>query len=168
MERGGQMSFLHDKHTRWYCIFLLSFLGLFMLAGISIIDIQTKAAKEMLFAHDNAVATSLLEQEVSEVIIATALTSKEESTSGSQFLNLIGFSENMDSNRLSYVSSLKKSMLPSILSMGLLGSIILLSGTILFLRDREKLYHKSEKTIRNYIDGNYTVHLPQTLSLIHI
>ncbi len=156
------MSFLHDKHTRWYCIFLLSFLGLFMLAGISIIDIQTKAAKEMLFAHDNAVATSLLEQEVSEVIIATALTSKEESTSGSQFLNLIGFSENMDSNRLSYVSSLKKSMLSSILSMGLLGSIILLSGTILFLRDREKLYHKSEKTIRNYIDGNYTVHLPQT------
>ena len=156
------MSFLHDKHTRWYCFFLLSLLVLFMLAGISIIEIQTKAAKEILFAHDNAVATSLLEQGVSEVTIATALTSKEESTSGSEFLNLIGFSENMDTNRLSYVSSLRKSMLPSILSMGLLGSIILFSGTILFLRDREKLYRESEKTIRNYIDGNYAVHLPQT------
>ena len=102
------MSFLHDKHTRWYCFFLLSLLVLFMLAGISIIEIQTKAAKEILFAHDNAVATSLLEQGVSEVTIATALTSKEESTSGSEFLNLIGFSENMDTNRLSYVSSLRK------------------------------------------------------------
>lgn len=156
------MSFLHDKHTRWYCIFLLSLLVLFMLAGITIIDIQTKTAKEILFSHDNAVATSLLEQGVSKDIIATALTSKEESTSGSEFLNLIGFSENMDTNRLSYVSSLKKTMLPSILSMGLLGSIILFSGTIFFLRDREKLYQKSEKTIRNYIDGNYAVHLPQT------
>lgn len=156
------MSFLHDKHTRWYCIFLLSLLVLFMLAGITIIDIQTKTAKEILFSHDNAVATSLLEQGVSKDIIATALTSKEESTSGSEFLNLIGFSENMDTNRLSYVSSLKKAMLPSILSMGLLGSILLFSGTILFLHDREKLYQKSEKTIRNYIDGNYAVHLPQT------
>lgn len=33
---------------------------------------------------------------------------------------------------------------------------------MLFLRDREVLYQKSEKTIRSYINGNYAVHLPQT------
>ena len=33
---------------------------------------------------------------------------------------------------------------------------------ILFLYHREKLYTKSENIIKDYIDGNYTVHLPQS------
>lgn len=156
------MSFLHDKHTRWYCVFLFFLLVLFFLAGIDVIDRQTKSAREKFFAHDNAVATSLLEQGVSEDIIARALTSKEESTSGSNLLCRIGFSESMDTNSLFYISSVKDTMLSSVLRMGLFISIILLGGTMLFLRDREVLYQKSEKTIRSYINGNYAVHLPQT------
>lgn len=156
------MSFLRDKHTRWYCIFLSSLFVVFLLAAIKIADTQTKAAREIFFAHDNAIATSLLEQGISEDIIAKALTSEEESESGSGLLNRIGYTESMDINRLFYISSVKDRMLSSILCMELFIGILLLGGTILFLCDREKLYQKSEKTIQNYIDGNYTVHLPQT------
>lgn len=156
------MSFLHDKHTRWYCIFLLSFLALFLLAGITIIDRQTNATKEMLLAHDNAIATFLLEQEIPENIIATALTSEEKSILGSEFLIKIGISENTDVNLLPDVSSIRGMMQSSAFIMWLIGSIFILGGTILFLHSKEKLYQKSEKIIRDYIDGNYTVHLPQT------
>lgn len=156
------MSFLQDKHTRWYCIFLFSLLVLFFLAGIDAIDRQTKSAREIFFAHDNAVATSLLEQGVSEDIIARALTGKEGSTSGSDLLSRIGFSESMDTNRLFYTSSIKDTMLSSVLRMELFISIILLGGTMLFLWDREALYRKSENIVWNYIDGNYAIHLPQT------
>lgn len=156
------MSFLHDKHTRWYCIFLLSFLALFLLAGITIIDRQTNATREMLLAHDNAIATSLLEQEIPENIIATALTSEEESILGSEFLIKIGISEDTDVTFLPDVSSIKGMMQSSTFIMWLIGSIFILGGTILFLHSKEKLYQKSEKIIRDYIDGNYTVHLPQT------
>ena len=156
------MSFLRDKHTRWYCIFLSSLFVVFLLAAIKIADTQTKAAREIFFAHDNAIATSLLEQGISEDIIAKALTSEEESESGSGLLNRIGYTESMDINRLFYISSVKDRMLSSILCMELFIGILLLGGTILFLCDREKLYQKSEKTIQNYIDRNYTVHLPQT------
>lgn len=156
------MSFLHDKHTRWYCIFLLSLLVLFFLAGINIANSQVNATKEAFLAHDNAIATSLFEQGISEDIIATALASKEESISGSEFLSNIGFSENTDTSRLYYVASAGNVMWSSMLGIGLLGSIFLIGGTILFLYDREKLYQKTEKTIQNYIDGNYAVHLSQT------
>lgn len=162
MERGGRMSFLHDKPTRWYCIFIFSFLVTFWLVGINVIDKQSSTIKEMFFAHDNAVATSLLEQGVSEDIVAIALTSSKESESGNDFLNSIGISQNTDANRLFYVSLVKNEMMLSLLGIGVLGSSLLCFGTILFLRDKEKLYQKSEETIRNYIDGNYTVHLPQT------
>ncbi len=156
------MSFLHDKHTRWYCIFLLFLLVLFLGAGINIANIQVNATKKAFLAHDNAIATSLFEQGISENVIATALASKKESISGSEFLYNIGFSENTNISRLYYVDSVRNVMLSSMLGMGLLGSILLIGGTILFLRDREKLYQKSEKTIQSYIDGNYSVHLSQT------
>lgn len=35
-------------------------------------------------------------------------------------------------------------------------------GTMLFLYRRERLYRESENIIKDYIDGNYTVHLPQS------
>lgn len=33
---------------------------------------------------------------------------------------------------------------------------------MLFLYRRERLYRESENIIKDYIDGNYTVHLPQS------
>ncbi|MBR1741285.1 MAG: HAMP domain-containing histidine kinase [Lachnospiraceae bacterium] len=156
------MSFLYDKSARRYCIFILSFLVLFWVAGINMMNKQVNFTKETFLSYDNAVATSLLEQGISEDIIATALTNKDGSTLGSEFLAKIGLSEKVDANRLFYVSSVKDAMIPFVFGMGLLSSMLMVGGTILFLHGREELYIKSEKIIRDYIDGNNTVHLSQT------
>ena len=81
------MSLLHDKHNRWYCIFIVVLVLLLVLIGITVIDTQTAATKEMFLTHDNAIATSLLKQGVSNEVIATALTNKETDNTGNICLN---------------------------------------------------------------------------------
>ncbi len=156
------MSFLHDKHIRNYCGFLVLLFLFVFLAGIHMLDRQTSAAKEILLTHENAIATSLLEQGISKEVIATALTNKEGNSSGSKFLAEIGLSENTDTSRLSYVSSVRDAMRTSMLGILFVWAVFMFAGTIIFLHCRERLYQKSESIIKDYIEGNYTLCLSQT------
>ncbi len=156
------MSLLHDKHNRWYCIFVAALVPLLFLIGLTLIYTQTAAAKEMFLTHDNAIVTSLLEEGVSKEVIATALTNTEADTAGNKFLTEIGLSNNTDIENLPYVSTVKNTMLISLSVMLFLWTLLLFLGTMLFLYRRERLYRKSENIIKDYIDGNYTVHLPHS------
>ena len=156
------MSLLHDKYNRWYCIFIAALVPLLFLIGLTVIGTQTAATKEMFLTHDNAIATSLLEEGVSKEVIATALMNTEADTTGNKFLTEIGLSNNTDIENLPYVSAVKNSTLTSQFVMLFLWTLLLFLGTMLFLYRRERLYRKSENIIKDYIDGNYTVHLPQS------
>ena len=156
------MSLLHDKYNRWYCIFIAALVPLLFLIGLIVTDTQTAAAKEMLLTYDHAIATSLLEEGVSKEVIATALTNTEADTAGNKFLTEIGLSNNTDIENLPYVSTVKNTTLISLFVMLFLWTLLLFLGTMLFLYCRERLYRKSENIIKDYIDGNYTVHLPQS------
>ena len=156
------MSLLHDKYNRWYCIFIAALVPLLFLIVLTVIDTQTAAAKEMFLTHDNAIATSLLEEGVSKEVIATALMNTETDTAGNKFLAEIGLSNNTDIENLPYVSIVKNTTLISLFVMLFLWTLLLFLGTMLFLYCRERLYRKSENIIQDYIDGNYTVHLPQS------
>ena len=156
------MNFLHDKHTRWYCIFIIALVLLLFLMGITVLDTQTATTKEMFLMHNNAIATSLLEEGVSKEVIATALMNTETDTAGNKFLAKIGLSNNTDIENLPYVSTVKNTTLISLFVMLFLWTLLLFLGTMLFLYRRERLYKKSENIIKDYIDGNYTVHLPQS------
>ncbi len=156
------MSLLHDKYNRWYCIFIAALVPLLFLIGLIVIDTQTAATKEMFLTYDNAIATSLLEEGVSKEVIATALMNTETDTTGNKFLAGIGLSNNTDIENLPYVSIVKNTTLISLFVMLFLWTLLLFLGTMLFLYHRERLYKKSENIIKDYIDGNYTVHLPQS------
>lgn len=156
------MSLLHDKYNRWYCIFIAALVPLLFLIGLTVIDTQTAAAKEMFLTHDNAIATSLLEEGVSKELIATALMNTEADSTGSRFLAEIGLSNSTDIVNLPFISAAKNTMLTSLIGLLFLWTLFLFLGTMLFLYHREKLYRKSENIIKDYIGGNYTVHLPQS------
>ena len=156
------MNFLHDKHSRYYCIFIVTLVLLLFLMGIAVIDTQTTATKEMFLTHNNAIATSLLEEGISKEVIATALMNTEAGTTGNKFLAEIGLSNSMDIENLPYVSAVKNTILTSLFVMLFLWTLLLFLGTMLFLYRRERLYRESENIIKDYIDGNYTVHLPQS------
>ena len=111
------MSLLHDKYNRQYCIFLVVLIPLLFLIGLTVIYTQTAAAKEMFLTHDNAIATSLLEEGVSKEVIATALMNTDAGATGNKFLAEIGLSNNTDIENLPYVSAVKNSTVTSLLSL---------------------------------------------------
>lgn len=156
------MSLLHDKHNRWYCIFIAVLVILLVLIGITVIDTQAVVTKEMFLTHDNAIATSLLEEGVSKEVIATALMNTEADATGNKVLAEIGLSNSTDIENLSYVSDVKNTIMTSMFVMLFLWTLFLILGTMLFLYWRERLYRKSENIIKDYIEGNYNVHLPQS------
>ena len=156
------MNFLHDKHTRYYCVFIVTLVLLLFLMGITLINTQTAATKEIFLIHNNAIATSLLEDGISKEVIATALMNTEADSTGSKFLAEIGLSNSTDIVNLPFISAAKNTMLTSLIGLLFLWTLFLFLGTMLFLYHREKLYRKSENIIKDYIDGNYTVHLPQS------
>lgn len=156
------MNFLHDKHTRYYCVFIVTLVLLLFLMGITLINTQTAATKEIFLIHNNAIATSLLEDGISKEVIATALMNTRTDSAGSKFLAEIGLSNSTDIVNLPFISVAKNTMLTSLIGLLFLWTLFLFLGTILFLYHREKLYRKSENIVKDYIDGNYTVHLPQS------
>ena len=151
-----------DKHTRYYCTFIIVLILFLFLIGIIVSETQTTATKEILLTHDNAIATSLLEEGISKEIVATALTNTETGSTGSEFLAEIGLSNRTDIRLFPYLSIVKNTMLSSLLGMLCFWTVLMVSGTMVFLYRRERLYKKSESIIKNYIDGNYTVHLSQS------
>lgn len=151
-----------DKHIRDYCIFTLILILLLFLIEINVVNTQTTAVKEMFLMHDNAIATSLLEQEIPKEVVARALLNTEEDSTGSKFLAEIGLSSSTNANLLPFVSDVKSTMLSSLLWLLLFWTMFMLLGTMIFLYRREQLYKKSKNIIKDYIDGNYAVHLPQS------
>ncbi len=151
-----------DKHTRYYCAFIIVLILFLFLIGIIVIETQTAATKEILLTHDNAIATSLLKEGISKEIVAKALTDTETDFTGSKFLAEIGLSNRTDMQLFPYVSIVKNPMRSSLLGMLFFWTVLMVSGTMVFLYRREQLYKKSESIIKDYIDGNYTVHLPQS------
>ena len=127
------MNFLHDKHSRYYCIFIVTLVLLLFLMGIAVIDTQTAATKEMFLTHNNAIATSLLEEGISKEVIATALMNTEAGTTGNKFLAEIGLSNSTDIENLPYVSAVKNTILTSLFVMLFLWTLLLFLGTMLFL-----------------------------------
>ena len=122
------MSLLCDKYNRWYCIFIAALVPLLFLISLTVIDTQTAAAKEMYLTHDNAIATSLLEEGVSKEVIATALMNTETDTAGNKFLAEIGLSNNTDIENLPYVSTVKNTTLISLFVMLFLWTLLLFLG----------------------------------------
>lgn len=106
----------------------------------------------------------LLEEEegVSKEVIATALMNTEADATGNKVLAEIGLSNSTDIENLSYVSDVKNTIMTSMFVMLFLWTLFLILGTMLFLYWRERLYRKSENIIKDYIEGNYNVHLPQS------
>lgn len=156
------MSMLRDKQMHSYLVFLLAVICCGFLAGAVVVDRQTAYIKEMFLQQDARIASSLLAQGVPEEAVAAAMIHENVSSDGERFLSKIGISKDTRIKRLSDVSAIQKKMMLSLLAIGILLCVTLFVGALLFLKARERLYRNAEGILRAYIDGNYSVRLPQT------
>ena len=136
------MRICRDKQIRGFFLFLTFFavllFGLGIIFGIS----QINDIKTLYLTHDEAVASSLLEQGIPKDVIAVALTNTEISEDGQILLAAAGIGADVENNMLPFVNQFQQSTFYTMLGM-------------------DCLYQQATKVLTNYINGDYSCHLPQ-------
>ena len=89
------------------------------------------------------------------------LTNTEISQGGIELLTELGIESQAVFNSLPYLSQFQRGTLITVL----IGLAVLLTflfvGTLVFFLRRKKLYQQAGKVIENYINGDFSLHLPQ-------
>lgn len=155
------MSIFRDRQVKFFSLFIVLYIVLIFGAGAWICQTQIAASKSMYLEHDRAIVSALLEQGISKEVIANAVSSTDTSTAGVEFLNNLGITPNTLNGLLPHFSQFQYHFLLMALSGCICLTIILGIGIIFFLRIRNKLYQRAERIIDNYINNDYSCHLPQ-------
>lgn len=157
------MSFLHDRQVKRYWYFLCLFLGLCIAFGIGTVRMWGKAAQKTMLSHENAIVTSLKEQGISDSVIAAALAHAEGSREGSELLAAIGRTEQTAVHLFPSIAQYQRRAGVRMLALGGTLLLLLLTGTFIAFRNRERLYRKAENVISGFMEGDYSRRLPQDM-----
>lgn len=155
------MSIFRDRQVKLFSFFIAVYIVLTLGAGIWLCQTQIAAAKAMYLEHDRAVVSALLEQGVSKEVIANAVFSTDTSAAGVDFLSSLGINQNTLNSLLPHFSQFQHHFLLMTLGGCIFLALIPGIGIIFFLRIRNRLYLQAEKIIDNYINNDYSRHLPQ-------
>lgn len=155
------MSLYRDKQIRGFCFFLIFFMLLSVCTGFLFAISQISNAKAMYLTHDEAVASSLLEQGVSKDVIAVALNNTEISEVGQTLLGAAGIGRQTETCMLPFIYQFQQFTYYALITISVFLILILAVGTLIFFWQRKHLYLQADKVLTNYINGDYSCHLPQ-------
>ena len=155
------ISFLYDRQTRRYCIFMTGLLLLLFLAGLWFVMIQTNTVKKAFLESEETVVTALLDQGVSQEVIATALSNTNTSDAAVDFLASIGRTTQTASRLFPFTSAFEHTTGGILLAAGTCFSLLFLVSTYLFLQSHERLYQQSIGIVQKFIEGDYSRHMPR-------
>lgn len=154
------MSILRDRQAKFF-FFIVLYIALILGMGSWFCYTQISASKSMYLEHDRAIVSALLEQRVSKEVIANAISSTDTSTAGVELLNNLGINSNTFNGLLPHFSRFQYHFLLMSFGIDICLIIILGIGIIAFLQARNRLYQRAKKIIDNYINNDYSRHLPQ-------
>ncbi len=155
------MSLMRDKSIKKLFIEIIFFILLLYLFDVLFGITQKNIMQSTIINHDNAIISSLLEQGISENIIASAVTSTCTTQSGEELLKKLGIDNDMDIRFMPFVSSFgKKTAVVNTIKIIFFG-VFLLSATVLFFLRQEKLYDRAVRIISDYSEGCFVNRLPE-------
>ena len=155
------MKFFRDRQIKGYFIFQFIFMIILFTFGIYFCQKQVSAVRLMYLEHDIDIASSLLEQEVPEEVVVTAITSTTKNANGTELLNSIGINKETSSSMIPFLSEFQIHSCYLLLSGIIVSAVILLTGTFIFLKKRSKLYEEAYDIVNCLADGDFSRHLPQ-------
>ena len=155
------MSLYRDRQIKGYFFFLILFVLLFLGLGLVFGMGQINNARALYLEHDEAVASSLLEQGISRDVIAVALTNSEISEAGQNTIVAAGIGNQADSRMLPSIHQFQRSTFYALTIGTTLLCLVLAVGTLTFFWKRKQLYEQAGEVLINYINGDYSCHLPQ-------
>lgn len=153
------MSFLYEKQSRHYCIFLAALCALLCSFMLLAAQLHAQGIKAVVQKREQAIASALLQQGVSPDVAAAAFGNETVTAEGSEFLKKTGRSQRSDPWLLPAV----RENAAAFLIFGMSGACglcaALLAGTALFLKQREALYQEAADILAEFSGGNFTRHL---------
>lgn len=155
------MGFLKDEGQRKYCIALAALLAIASVFAAIIWVENGNRVKETMLYHDRCVTSSLINQGVSEAIIAKALAEEEITEEGTNLLNLMGIGEETEAFFIPGISGIQKGTGLGLAGLFFLLWVSLLSLTGFFFSARERLYEQAIRIVEQFMNGDYTEHLPR-------
>lgn len=156
MERGAVMSFLQDKGERYFFICIILFTFLIIISDIVLCAKQRDKVQEMLITHDGAIVSSLLEQDIEENVIAKAITNRERSQAGIEFMDKLGLTVQTDAVFISNVKNFQVVNNIRNLFKNLILSVYIMGTVLIFIIKRENVYKSAIRKIDNYIKGDFS------------
>ena len=155
------MSFWQDRQIRRYCYFLTGLSLLLFSFGAWFVTVQTETVQAAFFAHENEIATSLLQQSISERVIADALSHSGGSPEGGRLLRKLGRGDGALWTLFPALSSFRHTSAVGMLAAAVCFSAALCAGTCLFFSRRDGLYCRSTALLERYREGDYSARMPQ-------
>lgn len=155
------MGFLKDEGQRKYCIFLAALLTAASVFAVRIWVENGNRIKETILYHDRCVASSLLNQGVSEAVIAKAFAEEEITEEGTNLLKLMGIGEETEVFFIPGISGIQKGTGLGLTGLFFLLWVSLLSLTGFFFSARERLYDHAIRIVEQFMNGDFTEHLPR-------
>ena len=155
------MSFGRDRQIRHYCEFLIAFVLLLFFSGMWAYSQQASIVRDLFLEHDRAVVTSLLEQGISEDVIARAITNTSGTEVGTELLTRIGITSHTAIKFFPFITDLQQQTGLFMMIAWVVLTGMLFTGTFLFFRKREQLYRQATQVILHFIQGDFSHHLTQ-------
>lgn len=155
------MTFLREKGARRYFLLLCGAGVLLLLSSILLTGYHASETQKLLFVRENAVVSSLLEQQVPEEVIAAAMKSEAVTDAGAAFLARIGHTERLPF--FLFPLARHTAVLFGITACALTAFLVLLLLLLscVYLRRQEKMYQTVLSIVSEYSEGCFQRHLPQ-------
>lgn len=155
------MNLCRDKQIKGFLLFLISFALLLVGTETVLAIYQVNDVEVLWLSHDEAVVSSLLEQGVSKEAIVTALTNTEISEDGRSLLAATGLGKQTGINIRPFLNQFQQSTFCITLCAVMFLLLVLSIGMFVFFWKRKRFYQQADKVLTNYINGDYSCHLPQ-------
>lgn len=155
------MSLYQDRQIKGFLLFLTLFALLFVGTATVLTIYQVNDAEVLWLKHDEAVSSSLLEQGVPKEVVAVAFTNTDISDDGRSLLAAAGLGKQSESSMRPYFNQFQRSAFCTMLCTVLFFLFVLAIGIFIFFWKRKRLYQQADKILLNYINGDYSCHLPQ-------
>lgn len=132
------MSMMRDKSIKKLLVEITFFILALYLFDIFFGIMQKNIVQSTMINHDNAIVSSLLEQGISENIIASAVTNTYTTQSGEELIKKLGITNNTDTRFIPFLSNFgKKTAVVNTIKI-VFFTAFFLSAILLFLMRREK------------------------------
>ena len=159
--RGKKMSFMDERQSRRYFIFILFFAaGILALCGF-MGWMHGREAKRAMLERERALVSAMLEREIPPEVVAGVISEEKATEAGRDFLSKTGRTEDTNFWWLPQVQKTTVVFLLWAFAAGALLCGLLTGGTVYFLKERERLYQRAELVVSQFAEGNFTERLWQ-------